>query len=164
MPGSDVEIQMKTISESRWTALHPVRPRWRLLLFVAVVSPVLARPGLAQDSPPPSQPPIVTSGPDGLAVRSADGASSLRLRGYLQTDGRLFIAEEAVSNNDTFLIRRARPVLEGTVYGRFDFKLMPDFGQGQSVLYDAYVDVRFIPALKLRAGKFKPPIGLERLQ
>ncbi len=155
---------MRTIGESRWTALHPVRPRWQVLVFVAVLSPILARTGLAQDSPPPSQPPIVAVGPDGLAVRSANGAFSFRLRGYVQTDGRLFIIEEATSNNDTFLIRRARPILEGTVYGKFDFKLMPDFGQGQSVLYDAYVDIRFIPALKLRAGKFKPPIGLERLQ
>jgi len=161
MPGSDVEIQMATTGGPRPT---PVLPRLRWLLFVAILSLVPVRAGLAQDPTPPGQPPVVTVGPDGLTVRSADGASSMRLRGYLQTDGRLFIVEEAVSNNDTFLVRRARPVLEGTLYGRFDFKLMPDFGLGQAVLYDAYVDIRFIPSLKLRAGKFKPPIGLERLQ
>jgi len=161
MPGSDVEIQMATTGRPRPT---PILRRLRWVLFVAILWLVPVRAGLAQESTPPGQPPVVTVGPDGLTVRSADGASSVRVRGYLQTDGRLFIVEEAVSNNDTFLVRRARPVLEGTLYGRFDFKLMPDFGLGQSVLYDAYVDIRFIPSLKLRAGKFKPPIGLERLQ
>jgi len=32
------------------------------------------------------------------------------------------------------------------------------------VLFEAYVDARFLPELKLRTGKFKPPVGLERLQ
>ncbi len=118
----------------------------------------------AATAAPEEQPPIVTVGPDGLTVKSADGAFGFRLNGYIQTDGRIFVVEQAIVNNDTFLIRRARPIVEGTLYGRFDFRLMPDFGQGQAVLYDAYVDLRFVPELTLRAGKFKPPIGLERLQ
>ena len=32
---------------------------------------------------------------------------------------------------------------------------MPDFGEGRTVLQDAYPDARFTPGLKLRAGKFK---------
>jgi phosphate-selective porin OprO/OprP len=42
--------------------------------------------------------------------------------------------------------------------------MMPDFGNGQTVLYDAYIDARFSPKFKIRAGKYKPPLGLERLQ
>src|SRR4051794_28800558 len=41
---------------------------------------------------------------------------------------------------------------------------MPDFGQGTTVLQDAYMEARFNPAFRVRAGKFKPPVGLERLQ
>jgi phosphate-selective porin OprO/OprP len=41
---------------------------------------------------------------------------------------------------------------------------MPDFAEGRTVLQDGYVEARFTPAFKLRAGKFKPPVGLERLQ
>ena len=41
---------------------------------------------------------------------------------------------------------------------------MPDFGGGQATLYDAYLEARFSPTLRLRAGKFKPPVGIERLQ
>jgi phosphate-selective porin OprO/OprP len=54
--------------------------------------------------------------------------------------------------------------LEGTLYKQFDFKLMPDFGEGgRNIIQDAYIEARFTPALKLRAGKFKEPVGLERL-
>jgi phosphate-selective porin len=37
-------------------------------------------------------------------------------------------------------------------------------GNGQVVLYDAYAEAKPSAALNLRVGKFKPPIGLERLQ
>jgi phosphate-selective porin OprO/OprP len=41
---------------------------------------------------------------------------------------------------------------------------MPDFGQGRTVIQDAYVNARFNPAAQLMFGKFKSPVGLERLQ
>jgi phosphate-selective porin OprO/OprP len=108
--------------------------------------------------------PVVVAGKDGFALRSADGAFQFRLRGYLQFDGRAYFDDDARPVSDTFVVRRARPVFEGTVYKIFDFKFMPDFGGGQSVLYDGYVEARFSNRLRLRAGKFKPPVGLERLQ
>ncbi len=106
---------------------------------------------------------LATAGKDGFSLRSADGDFVLRLRGYVQLDGRYF-EDDPRPASDTFLVRRARPILEGTLYGRFDFRIMPDFGGGQTVLEDAYLDARFTPALQLRAGKYKPPVGLERLQ
>ena len=101
---------------------------------------------------------------DGFTLKSADGAYVLKLRGYVQLDGRFFLDDEERPATDTLLVRRARPVLEGTLAKIFDFKIMPDFGGGQSLLYDGYVEGRFSKAFRLRAGKFKPPIGLERLQ
>ncbi len=41
---------------------------------------------------------------------------------------------------------------------------MPDFGQGRTVIQDAYVNARFKPGAQLQLGKFKAPLGLERLQ
>ena len=41
---------------------------------------------------------------------------------------------------------------------------MPDFGNNTVALLDAYADLHPRPWLRLRVGKFKPPIGLERLQ
>jgi phosphate-selective porin OprO and OprP len=104
-----------------------------------------------------------SAGQEGFSWKSADGDFVLRLRGYLQLDGRFF-SEETPAGTDNFLVRRARPIFEATVFKIFDFRVMPDFGQGASVLFDGYVEARFSPALKLRAGKFKPPVGLERLQ
>jgi len=57
-----------------------------------------------------------------------------------------------------------RPIVEGTVGGIYDFRFMPDFGQGRTVIQDAYVTGRFKPGFQVTAGKFKAPVGLERLQ
>src|SRR5262249_31723155 len=65
---------------------------------------------------------------------------------------------------DTFLIRRARPIFVGTVTRHFDFNFTPDFGGGNAVIQDAYLNAKGSPKLQLRAGKFKPPIGIEHLQ
>lgn len=105
-----------------------------------------------------------TAGKDGFSLKSADGSFQLKLRGYVQLDGRFFQSDDQRPATDTFTLRRVRPIVEGTVYKIFDFRIMPDFGGGQTVLQDAYLEGRFTPAFKVRAGKFKPPVGLERLQ
>jgi phosphate-selective porin OprO/OprP len=105
-----------------------------------------------------------TAGKDGFSLRSGDGNFVLRLRGYVQFDGRFWTQDEQKPQVETFLLRRVRPIFEGTVYKIFDFRIMPDFGAGTTVLQDAYMEARFNPAFRVRAGKFKPPVGLERLQ
>ena len=107
---------------------------------------------------------IVSVGKDGFALRSPDGAFVLRLRGYVQTDGRAFSGDSDRPATNTFLLRRARPILEATVGRIFDFRLMADFGSGATTIQDGYLDARFSPKASFRAGKFKPPVGLERLQ
>lgn len=104
------------------------------------------------------------AGKDGFFVKSADGNFLLKVRGYAQLDGRFWGNDEASPNVDTFLLRRVRPIFEGTVYKMFDFRIMPDFGEGKTVLQDAYMEARFTPWAKVRAGKYKVPFGLERLQ
>ena len=108
-------------------------------------------------------------GSSGLQVQSADTNFVLRLRGGLQADGRFFTGD-SVANN-TFLLRRVRPILEGTVLGKFDYRLMADFASGvtqtagnNGSILDAYINARLSPAFQIQAGKFKEPVGLERLQ
>jgi phosphate-selective porin OprO/OprP len=101
---------------------------------------------------------------DGFSLKSADGQYSLKLRGYAQADGRFFPSDDAGAIPNNFLLRRARPILEVTVGRYFGFRIMPDFGQGQVSLFDAYWEGKFDPAFSVRAGKFKPPLGYERLQ
>jgi phosphate-selective porin OprO and OprP len=101
---------------------------------------------------------------DGFSLKSADGKYVLKLRGYFQSDGRLYPGTEVPSGVDNLLIRRARPIIEATVARYFDFRLMPDFGGTAPAIFDAYWDGKFAPQFTVRAGKFKPPLGLERLQ
>ena len=101
---------------------------------------------------------------DGFSLKSADGKYILRFRGYIQSDGRFYPSNDAVPAVDNLLIRRARPILEAAVGRYFEFRLMPDFGGTSPAIFDAYWDGKFVPEFTVRAGKFKPPIGLERLQ
>ena len=101
---------------------------------------------------------------DGFSIKSADGKYSIRFRGYLQSDGRFYPSAETVPTVDNLLIRRARPIIEAAVGRYFEFRVMPDFGGTSPTLFDAYWDGKFAPEFTVRAGKFKPPIGLERLQ
>jgi phosphate-selective porin OprO and OprP len=109
-------------------------------------------------------PPMLGLGPQGFFLGTVPSGFQLRLRGVVQVDGRSYIDEPSPPPVDTFLIRRARPIIEGAVADRVDFRLMPDFGQGKAILFDAFLDVRIAPWLKIRAGKFKTPFGIERLQ
>jgi phosphate-selective porin OprO/OprP len=112
----------------------------------------------------PKDKPGVSAGKDGFSIKTADGKFALRLRGLIQADARFYVNDSANAAINTFLIRRARPILEGTLWKYLAFRIQPDFGQGQAVLFDAYSDVTVAPVLAVRVGKFKPPVGLERLQ
>ena len=103
-------------------------------------------------------------GSNGYTLASADRENVIHFRGNLSVDGRYYSDAYTPETDDTFLIRKLRPTLEGTLWGNFDFRFMPDFGLGKSIIQDAWGDIRFEPWLVLQFGKFKAPVGLERLQ
>jgi phosphate-selective porin OprO and OprP len=110
------------------------------------------------------QAPRISIGRDGFYFGSANGDFAVQLKGVLQMDSRTFFADPAVPGNNELLMRRVRPVLEGTVFRDFDFLFVPDFApSGGPQLFDAYVNYRYSPALQFQAGKFKVPVGLEQL-
>ncbi len=108
--------------------------------------------------------PLVIVGKEGFSMKSRDSDFQIKIKGQIQSDGRFYVNDGTPAASNTFLVRKARPILEGTVFRYFDFKLMPDFGNGQNQLVDAYVDVKYWTQASLKTGKFKGPIGLERLQ
>jgi phosphate-selective porin OprO/OprP len=112
----------------------------------------------------PADVPKVTAGPEGFTLQSASGDYRLQLRGYAQFDGRFFSGDAGALAIDTFVLRRVRPVLQGTLGKYFEFQIMPDFGGGTTVLQDAWLDFKPSPKLRVRVGKYKSPVGLERLQ
>jgi phosphate-selective porin OprO/OprP len=126
--------------------------------------------------------PVVKASAAGFGLESADGKNVIKLRGLLQADYRTYQdGAKDVRNrsniragsldangfsdaNDTALLRRVRPTIEGTLNGKYDFRFTPEFAGGGASAVDAYIDARFNPAFKVRAGKFKSFVGLERLQ
>ena len=115
--------------------------------------------------------PVVKASQDGFGFESADGKNKIKLKALAQIDYRSYVGESNSTNQDGFDFRRIRPTIEGTVGGIYDFKLTPEFGEAKtssssstSGIVDAYIDARFKPYFQVRAGKFKPYVGLERLQ
>src|SRR5215212_4637886 len=71
--------------------------------------------------------PSISAGAGGFSFRSADTNFVLKLRGYIQADSRWFF-DDHIDGNDTCLLRRVRPIFEGTVFDKYDFRVMLDFG------------------------------------
>ena len=113
--------------------------------------------------------PQIVAGANGLSVSSADSNFVFQLHGHIQVDNRTFFNDKDnhgkdIQGNDTFLLRRARPIFSGTVYRDFDFMFVPDFAGSTPQIFDAYLNYHYAPWLQVRAGKFKSPVGLEQLQ
>jgi phosphate-selective porin OprO/OprP len=99
-------------------------------------------------------------------LKSTDDNFRLELGGRLQADyhgvegGARTLTGSKLDNQ--FLVRRARFEVDGRLYRWIGFKVEADFTEGVS-LKDAYLDLRFFPELRFRAGQFKVPSSLEEL-
>ena len=147
---------------------------------------VLARKGELQEEDTAAAKkttPVVKASATGFGLESADGKNSIKLGGLVQYDYRSFNSgANDVRNrsdaragsldartgfhdaNDTWLARRLRPSIQGTVFGKYDYRFQEEFAGGSASVVDAYIDGKFDPAFKVRVGKYKPFVGLERLQ
>lgn len=126
--------------------------------------------------------PVVKAGSSGFSFGSADGKNEVKIRGLLQADHRHFsegandvrgrsngragdlAADGFHDADDSSLLRRVRPTIEGKVAGKYGFRFTPEFAGGSASAVDAYVEANLNPAFKIRAGKQKSIVGLERLQ
>lgn len=126
--------------------------------------------------------PVVKASSSGFSFGSADGKNEIKFRGLLQADHRhysegandvrnrsrdragLLNTEGFNDAEDTSLLRRVRPTIEGKVAGKYGFRFTPEFAGGSASAVDAYVEANLNPAFKIRAGKQKSIVGLERLQ
>jgi phosphate-selective porin OprO and OprP len=104
-------------------------------------------------------------GSGGFTIKSQDDAFRLTFRGYVQADTNYFINDDSDKLTDTFILRRLRPTLDGTLFRYADFRIAPDFGRGLTpTVFDAFVDLHYFQQASLTVGKFRPPVGLERLE
>ncbi len=101
---------------------------------------------------------------NGFTIKSRDGNFVLHIGADLQVDNHTYLGSGSSAYTDSIVLRRVRPTIYGTVYKYVDYFIRPDFGGGTTAIYEAYVQLNYIPWFQVRAGKFKPPVGLERLQ
>src|SRR5687768_11905237 len=130
-----------------------------LVAAAEAAEPAAASTPAAGATPPETAaaaPPKVAAGAGGFTLSSADGDFALRLRSLVQADSRTYDGEGPEA--DGFLVRRARLELTGTVYGKFDFRVMPDFSGAGSTLLDAWLRWNVSPAFQVQAGKVKLPV------
>jgi phosphate-selective porin OprO/OprP len=148
-PASPASVQPSAIPESLAAPPPPV---------------VTAPPGeeTLRNPRPNEQPPAKFNQGSKFQIESADGQHKLEFHALLDVDGRWFLTDKGGVN--TWLVRRARPSLDGKLFKYFDFTLQPDFGGSKLQLLDAYGNLHFWSEVQLRFGKMKPPVGLERLQ
>ena len=106
---------------------------------------------------------VTANGKDGFSLKSADGKYVLKLRGYAQADGRFYRRRRCQGRPNTFFLRRARPIVEprsGSTSVPHHARLRPGPDGALRRLRRRHLT----PAFAFRLGKFKPPVGLERLQ
>jgi len=146
---------------------------------------ILARKGeitAEESAAAKSTTPVVKASTGGFSFASPDGKNEIKFRGLIQADHRsysdgandvrnrsrvragLLDADGFHDADDTSLLRRVRPTIEGKVGGKYGFRFTPEFAGGSASVVDAYVDANLSPAFNVRAGKFKSSVGLERLQ
>jgi hypothetical protein len=88
-------------------------------------------PHLDAQTAPPQAPPIAGF-QDGFFIQTSNGDNRLLFGLVAQTDARFSIGDTLGATN-TLALRKLRPTLSGRVGRYFDFKVMPDFGNGTVV-------------------------------
>lgn len=130
------------------------------------------------------KPAAITSEKDGIGLKSDNSNFTIKLHGLVQADYRN-VDDGTATSRDGWIMRKARPWIEGTLFGWIDYRLTPEFATttsniatvssgtttvnnsttlGTPEVIDAYFDAKFAPWAKVRVGKFKPFVGLARLQ
>ncbi|HEX3147757.1 MAG TPA: porin [Gemmataceae bacterium] len=110
--------------------------------------------------------PAITAGWDekkGFFLQSPDNQFFLRITGQVQTDYRQAQDEHDALDLPGFSIRRARLGIEATVFEHYEYRFLPEFGQGNIRLQDAYLNIHYWNEVQFEAGKFKQPFSYEQL-
>jgi phosphate-selective porin OprO/OprP len=142
-----------------------VKAATRTILLLMVGFSTVAARAQAQVAPPAKDGVHVsTTWTDGVTIETEGGDNRFQFGALLQADGRFDLQDPGHAVTDTFVMRRVRPIIQGRIARYFDFRVVPDFGNGNVVLFDASFDTRFSSATRVRVGKDKTPIGLEQLQ
>ena len=104
--------------------------------------------------------PGIKAGNEGFQLQSPDKAFFLKVRGLIQADSRQYVDDSDGTLINQFLLRRVRPILEGTIYRDFSFLIVPEFASdAKTALLDAYLDMAPWTFAKLRVGSSSPRLA-----
>ncbi|MGZ3304513.1 MAG: OprO/OprP family phosphate-selective porin [Asticcacaulis sp.] len=109
--------------------------------------------------------PVATLDRKGLSFTSADGKYQFAINAQVNVDADSF-GGDGGTLQDQIQDRLIRPTFSGRA-GNASFRFTPELGGSSSAaasIVDAYVEYKVSDPIQFRAGKFKSPIGLERLQ
>ncbi|MGN6363829.1 OprO/OprP family phosphate-selective porin [Asticcacaulis taihuensis] len=109
--------------------------------------------------------PVAALDKKGLTFTSADGKYAFGLNAQVNVDVHSF-SNDGGTLRDEVVGRLIRPTFSGRA-GNASFRFTPELGGSSSAaasIVDAYVEYKFSDAVQFRGGKFKSPLGLERLQ
>ena len=137
--------------------------RFKVGLFTTIVAMLTVIAVVHADEKKSDSSVIVQAGKEGFVIKSPDQNFSLKIGGYIHADSRFLLSDDSNAGVDTFQLTRARLTVDATFYKHMAFRFMPDFGAGTATIQDAYFEWTTFPQAKVRVGKFKAPVGLERL-
>ena len=109
--------------------------------------------------------PVATLDKKGLSFTSADGKYAFGINAQVNVDVHSF-SNDGGTLRDEVVGRLIRPTFSGKA-GNASFRFTPELGGSSSAaasIVDAYIEYKFSDAVQFRGGKFKSPLGLERLQ
>jgi phosphate-selective porin OprO/OprP len=96
-------------------------------------------------------------------IPSPDGQHALWVTGQVQADYHDYPRHGDMTDIDTFLVRRARLGIEAILFDYYEFRLLPDFGNGKVVVQDSFMNVHYWDEFQFMVGKFKEPVSYEEL-
>jgi phosphate-selective porin OprO/OprP len=109
--------------------------------------------------------PVAVLDKKGLKFTSADGKYEFGINAQVNIDAHSW-GDDGGTLQDEVVARLIRPTFTGKA-GNASFRFTPELGGSSSAaasIVDAYIEYKFADSLQFRAGKFKSPLGLERLQ
>lgn len=147
----------------------------RTLARYVVVGMLLGMPAVAMSTPSgapagdateqAATAPAVTAGYEkGFFIRHPTKPYQLRINGRIQGRYEYELTEQG-ADHSAFSVARARLKLGGVLFSKqLTWALQTDFGKGNVVLKDAYVDYAFIPGwLHARMGQWKRPFSRQQI-
>lgn len=98
----------------------------------------------------------------GFWIRSADSAFAFRPRAQVRLGAYWDLDDETKKTLDQFQLQTIRLGFDGTLSKRVDAKVTIDLSKGNVGLQDGYFDLKLVPWLGARFGKFQVPLAWER--